>query len=325
MRLNADFSTNNGAACLPRELDKNPPRVKTNPKEIPQAASSDADATLELTTSRMAVLQQPDPVIKTEELTANDILEVHNAVRAMQAAEIAAASPDRTSEIDALDILEAESITTEAVVEEAPRNVLPRTLPPPRRVYESTRIIHRDLIVRVQRALTEKRRRSILMWAAALGAWAYFVSFAIVGVYGATKIAKHFSSHDGSNAVASIAPATTPAADETASTQNSDDLAPLLEVEANQLARVSSGSENASTDTTPRASVTSRDEIFRRPSKTQVGVLRVSSSVKGLLVDGTPERVTGGSLILACGDHRIRSPHSSARVVRVPCGKTVTL
>jgi hypothetical protein len=204
--------------------------------------------------------------------------------------------------------------------------VLPRTLPPPRRTTEPTKIIHRDLIERVQRALAQKRTRTVLMLAAALGTWAFFASFAIVGVYGATKLvslARHASSHDAS--VALVSSPSTSAADEAAPTEKSDDLAPLLEVEANQLARISSTNENASVDTAPRASVVSHDEIFRRPSKTQVGVLRVSSSVHGLLVDGTPERVTGGSLILACGDHRIRPPHSTARVVRVPCGKTVTL
>lgn len=293
---------------------------------LPRPASSDADVTLELTTTRLATLVQNDPVIKTEELTVNDILEVHNAVRAMQAAEIAAA-PDRTSEIDALDILEAESIAAEpvAVAIEPERIVFPRTLPPPRRTSEPTKIIHRDLIERVQRMLAKKRSQSILMLAAALGTWSFFASFAIGGVYGLSKIAKHFSSRDSSSTVATIAPPSTPVADENAPNRNSDELAPLLEVEANQLARASSGDQNASVDTTPRASVTSSQDIFRRPSKTQVGVLRVSSSVKGLLVDGTPERVTGGSLILACGDHRIRKPHSSARVVRVPCGKTVAL
>lgn len=264
----------------------------------------------------MATLLQPDPVIHTEELTANDILEVHNAVRAMQAAEVAAASPDKTSEVDALDILEAESIATEA-----PRVVLPKTLPPPRR-NEPTKIIHRDLIQRVQRAVATKRARTVLMLAAALGTWGFFASFAIGGVYGTYQIAKHFSSRASSSTVALVTPPSTNAA---SSDQHSDELAPLLEVEANQLARVSSTNVNASVDTTPRASVTSHDEIFRRPSKTQVGVLRVSSTVHGLLVDGTPERVTGGSLILACGDHRIRPPHASARVVRVPCGKTVAL
>ncbi len=312
---------------------KNTTQILSTPARssaLPRPTSSDADVTLELTTTRLAALVQNDPVIKTEELTANDILEVHNAVRAMQAAEIVAA-PDRTSEIDALDILEAESIAAEpvaaepvAIAIEPERIVFPRTSPPPRRAYEPTKIIHRDLIVRVQRMLTEKRKRSLLMLAAALGTWAFFASFAIVGVYGLTKFAKHFSSKD-SPTVATIALASTSAADENTQPQKSEELAPLLEVEANQLARVSSTEENASVDTAPRASITSSQEIFRRPSKTQVGVLRVSSSVHGLLVDGTPERVTGGSLILACGDHRIRQPHSTARVVRVPCGKTVAL
>jgi hypothetical protein len=309
-------------------LDKNPPRVNMNPQKMAQkiprpAPSSDADVTLELTTSRMATLIQPDPVIKTEELTANDILEVHNAVRAMQAAEVAAASPDRTSEVDALDILEAESIAIEA-----PRVVLPRTLPPPRR-NEPTKIIHRDLAQRVQRAVATKRARTVLMLAAALGTWGFFASLSIGGVYGVVQIAKHFSSHESSNAVALVTPIAPVVQDSPA--QSSDHLAPLLGVEANQLARVSSTNVSASIDIAPRASgvspnnTTSHDDIFRRPSKTQVGVLRVSSTVHGLLVDGTPERVTGGSLILACGDHRIRPPHASARVVRVPCGKTVAL
>jgi hypothetical protein len=312
-------------------LDKNPPRVNTTSKKMPRkiprpepAASSDADVTLELTTSRMAALIQPDPVIKTEELTANDILEVHNAVRDMQAAELAASSPDRTSEVDALDILEAESIAIEA-----PRVVLPRTLPPPRR-NEPTKIIHRDLVRRVQRAVatatwsparSSAYARTVLMLAAALGTWGFFASLSIGGVYGTYEIAKHFSSHAASDSVALVGPSLP--VDQASPAETSEALAPLLE--ANQLARVSSTNVSASVDTAARASLVSHDDIFRRPSKTQVGVLRVSSSVHGLLVDGTPERVTGGSLILACGDHRIRPPHSTARVVRVPCGKTVAL
>jgi hypothetical protein len=257
-------------------LDKNPPRVKTN---ITYSDSSDADVTLELTPSRMALLVEPD----------------------------------RTSEVDALDILEASVIVTEA-----PRAVLPRTLPPPRRTNEPTKLIRRDLI---DRLLKQKRARTALMLAAALGTWAFFASFAIVGVYGASRIANHFSHHEAAFALG--ASPSTPAAD-VAPVEKSEALPPL-EVDANRLARVSAAIANASVDTSPRASVVSHDEIFRRPSKTQVGVLRVSSSVRGLLVDGTPERVTGGSIILACGDHRIRPPHASARVVRVPCGKTVAL
>ncbi len=261
-------------------MDKNPPRVKTI---IDHSDSSDADVTLELTTSRTAALYQPD----------------------------------KTSEVDALDILEASVIVTDA-----PRAVLPRTLPPPRRTNEPTKIIRRDVIDRVHRALKQERARTVLTLAAALGTWGFFASFAIVGVYGASRIANHFSRRQASIALA--ASPSSPDAD-VAPAEKSEELAPLLEVDANQLARVSSTIANASIDTSPRASIVPHEEIFRRPSKTQVGVLRVSSSVRGLLVDGTPERVTGGSIILACGDHRIRPPHSSARVVRVPCGKTVAL
>ena len=292
---------------------------------IPET-SSDADVTLELTNvaSRVLAASAPDP-IKTEELSANDILEVHNVVASMRSATKEIASPDSTSEVDALDILDADVI-------EAPRVQLPRTLPPPaRRTNEPTKIIHRDLIDRVQRALAAKRARSVLMLAAALGTWGFFASFAIVGSYGAYKVATHFSSHESSDGAA--AAVASPPSDPNTVAEKSPALAPLLEQTAstsNELASISSAhDESASADTTPRSSretVASRsDEIFRRPSKTQVGVLRVSSSVHGLLVDGTPERVTGGSLILACGDHRIRPPHASARVVRVPCGKTVTL
>ena len=327
--MSADFFKVNGTACLPRSVRKTPPRVMPETKKIPTPISSDADVTLELTNvaSRVLAASVPDP-IKTEELTANDILEVHNVVASMRSPAKEIASPDSTSEIDVLDILAADVI-------EAPRVQLPRTLPPPaRRANEPTKIIHRDLIDRVQRMLAAKRARSVLMLAAALGTWGYFASFAIAGSYGAYKVATHFLEHESpvAAAVAVASPPSTPATGEVAIAETSSAaLAPLLEQNApalSELASISSARDE-STDATPRTSretVASRsDEIFRRPSKTQVGVLRLPSSVHGLLVDGTPERVTGGSLILACGDHRIRPPHASARVVRVPCGKTVTL
>jgi hypothetical protein len=51
----------------------------------------------------------------------------------------------------------------------------------------------------------------------------------------------------------------------------------------------------------------------------QTGELHLPA-VNGALVDGAPRRVTGGVLVLACGNHKIKVPNQSARVVNVPCG-----
>ncbi|MEO8875056.1 MAG: hypothetical protein ABI461_05670 [Polyangiaceae bacterium] len=299
-------------------------------------------------------IPRPNKVV-TELPDAEATLEISTNVVAQVASTLLAA-PDRTSEVDALDIIEeVEMLDAADIVEDEPIAAaadLPTTrmpaLPDPRhrmdstapvslpvslprsiaaspasvsiRANEPTRIIRRDLVADVRRALATKRARSVLVLAAALGTWGFFASFAIVGTYGAVKILGHARS-ENAVALAAAAPRATPEStpvDDSANTTASESaVAPLL--------------YSASTSTEPaaakdsRAAVISNDEVFRRPSKTQVGVLRVPASVNGMLVDGSPQRVTGGALILACGDHRIRPPHQSARVVRVPCGKTVTL
>lgn len=60
-----------------------------------------------------------------------------------------------------------------------------------------------------------------------------------------------------------------------------------------------------------------------RPSQT--GLLRVASSVKGILVDGAPHRVDRGVVSLPCGTHTIKAPAQPARTVVIACAATTTL
>ena len=62
-----------------------------------------------------------------------------------------------------------------------------------------------------------------------------------------------------------------------------------------------------------------------RTSSDKIGVLRLPLSVTGVLVDGTPRKVIGGALYLACGPHRIKTPAHASRTIDVPCGRTVFL
>jgi hypothetical protein len=71
-----------------------------------------------------------------------------------------------------------------------------------------------------------------------------------------------------------------------------------------------------------RASVTTATATMSRPL---VGTLRLSPSVRGLLVDGAPHRVDHGVVSLPCGTHRIKTPSRPARTVMVACGGTTVL
>ena len=62
-----------------------------------------------------------------------------------------------------------------------------------------------------------------------------------------------------------------------------------------------------------------------RTSSDKIGVLRVPLSVRGVLVDGTPRKVIGGALYLACGTHKIKTPAHPSQMIDVPCGRTVFL
>jgi hypothetical protein len=57
----------------------------------------------------------------------------------------------------------------------------------------------------------------------------------------------------------------------------------------------------------------------------RAGLLRVPSSVKGILVDGAPHRVVLGVVSLPCGTHTIKAPSQPARAVTVTCAGTTTL
>ncbi len=59
-----------------------------------------------------------------------------------------------------------------------------------------------------------------------------------------------------------------------------------------------------------------------RPVST-TGMVRVSPTLRAVLVDGSYKRVNNGEVVLACGLHRIQGGFGQARVVNVPCGGTV--
>lgn len=60
-------------------------------------------------------------------------------------------------------------------------------------------------------------------------------------------------------------------------------------------------------------------------SSSSSGVLRVSPSVSGVLVDGAPHKVSGGALTVSCGRHMVKAPGHAARLVIVPCGGHTSL
>jgi hypothetical protein len=53
-------------------------------------------------------------------------------------------------------------------------------------------------------------------------------------------------------------------------------------------------------------------------------VVRVPGSAPGVLVDGAPRKVSGGSVTVACGKHMVKVPGHAARSVVVPCGGAAT-
>jgi hypothetical protein len=61
------------------------------------------------------------------------------------------------------------------------------------------------------------------------------------------------------------------------------------------------------------------------PRPSQIGLLRVAPSVKGILVDGAPHRIDRGVVSLACGTHTIKAPSQPARTLVVACAATTTL
>jgi hypothetical protein len=59
-------------------------------------------------------------------------------------------------------------------------------------------------------------------------------------------------------------------------------------------------------------------------ARAATGVVHVPGSAAGVLVDGAPHKVSGGSVTVACGKHLVKVPGHSARSVVVPCGGAAT-
>ncbi len=57
----------------------------------------------------------------------------------------------------------------------------------------------------------------------------------------------------------------------------------------------------------------------------KTGTLRLPPSIHGMLVDGKPRRVEGGTTVLSCGKHAVKTGITPSRTVDVPCGGTAWL
>lgn len=302
--------------------------------EIPEARGtepdlSDADETLEIVRAVGAVVRaSSEPVIRTMEVTADDILEVHAAVAAMEASERAeaeAASPDRTLEVSVDDVLVVEPAELPAPAD-LPTPALPRVaLPEPATSTlrtERTGILPRVVAAEAARIRKEeraKRANMLFVLGAAAGTWAFFVGLASLGTYGAYSLYR--AMHHGAADAQASAPAMITNAETTKRpvfvAEPVPERAPLVETaDDSSLSSSSDDGENVT-----RAS--SGDVSHARGSGT--GILRFATATNGVLVDGSPRRVTGGALFVTCGSHRIRQSHEASRTVFVPCGKTVVL
>jgi hypothetical protein len=56
-----------------------------------------------------------------------------------------------------------------------------------------------------------------------------------------------------------------------------------------------------------------------RAGGSKIGVIRVSPLLRGVLVDGVPHAVRGGTVIVSCGKHTVKTP-GATHAVDVPCG-----
>jgi hypothetical protein len=61
------------------------------------------------------------------------------------------------------------------------------------------------------------------------------------------------------------------------------------------------------------------------PAPKRAGVIRVSPLLRGVLVDGAPHAVHGGSVVVTCGRHTVKAPGGSAHTVDVPCGGSTSI
>ncbi len=60
-------------------------------------------------------------------------------------------------------------------------------------------------------------------------------------------------------------------------------------------------------------------------ASSSTGVLRLPSSVSGVLIDGVPHRAGGGGLVVTCGRHTVKAPGHPSRLVIIPCGGSAAL
>jgi hypothetical protein len=82
---------------------------------------------------------------------------------------------------------------------------------------------------------------------------------------------------------------------------------------------IPSSSPHADSDAiTPHASAS-------RTSASRTGIIRVSPEIRGMLIDGRPQRIANGALFVTCGPHRVKLPNQAAHMMNVPCGRTVAL
>ncbi|MEO8798866.1 MAG: hypothetical protein ABI551_13340 [Polyangiaceae bacterium] len=178
---------------------------------------------------------------------------------------------------------------------------------------EPTQVLPRILLTRIQETMKKKQARMALMLVAAIGSWAFFASFAALGVYGVVVAVR---THGQANQAVESAAATAPSSDGPAVAALPAHPVFIAEPvperpRATALASTDEGADEAS------------DEA--RSGAGKLGILRFAHATNGVLVDGAPHKVSGGALFVTCGAHRVRVPHGASHTVNVPCGRTVTL
>jgi hypothetical protein len=105
--------------------------------------------------------------------------------------------------------------------------------------------------------------------------------------------------------------------------------APGLRLRARAADDADADTEAADSTTSSSSSARASDApAAARPRSAPVvrtGVIHVSPLLRGVLVDGRPHRVHGGSVVVQCGRRVIKAPNSSPHAVVVPCGGSTSI
>jgi hypothetical protein len=86
-----------------------------------------------------------------------------------------------------------------------------------------------------------------------------------------------------------------------------------------------SATTTTSTSAAESISTASLPAAPARPAAPRYGVIKVSPLLRGILVDGSPHAVRGGSVPVTCGRHTVKSPGGAPHTVEVPCGGSTSI